>query len=346
MDWTAVEHAYGVASDLPGMFAALHDPDPQVADEAVSSLFGSITHQGTRYTATAPSVPHLVEAAADHDCVVRPMVLGLIAFAALGHLDGPLDWQHQRDLQADPDAATAWEAVAAQKARFRSLLTDEDAQVRAGALVILVWTGDSGVRVRRHVRSLLEGDDISVATAWTALTILRLTLRAVVPPTSPKVGTHPSRRYAESVAAFRFAESTVGADALDEVVKVFRDRDYALHVAEIPFYQAHSPEQLAPAVFDHVPARLRTHASNLLLNQMELGAIASEEALIAFLRLHFGPPRPLDPRHLALSQRNALTAAVPVLERWDLSNRADSQLWEFEPYDLPSTTAGLASIAG
>lgn len=61
--WSQLIHAYGAASDVPGDIRALVSPDEKTAKDALWRLSGNIYHQGTRYTATAPAIPYLVEAA-------------------------------------------------------------------------------------------------------------------------------------------------------------------------------------------------------------------------------------------------------------------------------------------
>lgn len=63
IDWSQLIHAYGAATDVPGDIRALVSADEKVAKDALWRLLGNIYHQGTRYTATAPAIPYLVEAA-------------------------------------------------------------------------------------------------------------------------------------------------------------------------------------------------------------------------------------------------------------------------------------------
>ena len=54
VDWSAVHHAYGAASDVPGQLPAVIVGDEETRDEAWWNLWGNIHHQGTIYEATAP----------------------------------------------------------------------------------------------------------------------------------------------------------------------------------------------------------------------------------------------------------------------------------------------------
>lgn len=59
--WPELEHAYGPAEDVPDLLRQLLDPDPKVRDEVLTTLYGNVFHQGTRYQATAYVIPFLIE---------------------------------------------------------------------------------------------------------------------------------------------------------------------------------------------------------------------------------------------------------------------------------------------
>ena len=54
-DWAALEHAYGPATDVPAMLAALLDADQGVRTKALDYLFDTLHHQNTLYSATVPA---------------------------------------------------------------------------------------------------------------------------------------------------------------------------------------------------------------------------------------------------------------------------------------------------
>lgn len=67
IDWSTLSHAYGPATDVPGLLRALSSPDHSVRRETVAELFGNIWHQGTVYSATAAAVPFLYDLLAAPD---------------------------------------------------------------------------------------------------------------------------------------------------------------------------------------------------------------------------------------------------------------------------------------
>jgi hypothetical protein len=85
VDWAAVEHAYGPATDVPDLLRALRSPDSAARQHARHALFGTIVHQGTRYAATAPAVPFLAELALAPDTPERHRLVWLLTYAAIGY---------------------------------------------------------------------------------------------------------------------------------------------------------------------------------------------------------------------------------------------------------------------
>jgi hypothetical protein len=63
--WLELEHAYGVASDIPALLKQLHDlPDAVGDSEPWFSLWSALAHQGDVYAASYAAVPHVVAALA------------------------------------------------------------------------------------------------------------------------------------------------------------------------------------------------------------------------------------------------------------------------------------------
>lgn len=87
VDWPSLAHAYGPADDMPGLLAALRVPDAAVRRRARRRLAGSVFHQGDRYSATAPTIPHLIAAADDPGTPDRDRILRLVALLAVGYDD-------------------------------------------------------------------------------------------------------------------------------------------------------------------------------------------------------------------------------------------------------------------
>lgn len=65
LDWSALSHAYGPATDLPDLLRALRSPQEQRRAQAAEQFRTRALHQGSRYPATAAAVPYLIGLLAD-----------------------------------------------------------------------------------------------------------------------------------------------------------------------------------------------------------------------------------------------------------------------------------------
>ena len=81
--WQSLRHAYGPASDVPGLLRALA-VSGLGQEAALYELFGNIWHQGTVYEASSYAVPFLVELAVEPSLARRDEILGLIGALANG----------------------------------------------------------------------------------------------------------------------------------------------------------------------------------------------------------------------------------------------------------------------
>jgi HEAT repeat protein len=150
IDWTQLQHAYGEASDVPGLLRALAQGSQEECRETIYELFGNIWHQGTVYSATPVAVPFLIELLEGAACRGREGILNLLKAIATGssYLDvhGGFDWYRQerktpefaarreRELQHVRDAH---EAVLRGVRTYVRLLDDDDPLVRQRAAFTL-----------------------------------------------------------------------------------------------------------------------------------------------------------------------------------------------------------------
>lgn len=91
-DWTALEHAYGPATDAPTQLAALWDDNQSVRKEALDYLYGTLHHQNTLYSATVATALYVAATLADprttwsiakdHHSFPGPMRAELLAWIA------------------------------------------------------------------------------------------------------------------------------------------------------------------------------------------------------------------------------------------------------------------------
>ncbi|KAI1324307.1 hypothetical protein F5Y16DRAFT_311363 [Xylariaceae sp. FL0255] len=85
IDWSSYEDAYGPATNTPKDLRALASRDEEQVDNGQSTLYGTIYHQGSRYTASPLAVPFLIRIVADPESLKRSRVIYYIILLAVGH---------------------------------------------------------------------------------------------------------------------------------------------------------------------------------------------------------------------------------------------------------------------
>jgi hypothetical protein len=116
--WGELEHAYGAAGDVPELLRRVGGADQDDAVQALEELRGSILHQGSVCSATAPAVPFLGKLLAEPGTVCR---------AGIAHLLG--DMAAIRD-PGDPVLQELRAAVTADADRLLPLLGDDEPGTR------------------------------------------------------------------------------------------------------------------------------------------------------------------------------------------------------------------------
>ncbi|HEV8194310.1 MAG TPA: hypothetical protein VGP82_22905, partial [Ktedonobacterales bacterium] len=157
VDWGALEHAYGAASDTPDALRALLSQDPSVQDAAMDDLWSSLCHQGTIYEASLQAVPFLLELLAAPETTRKAEILLLLVGLADGGFPDRFDVAAGRLLSEldTPDArrevaerrhlpGRLREAVCAGRDIYLALLTADAREDRSAALRVLTTacTGD------------------------------------------------------------------------------------------------------------------------------------------------------------------------------------------------------------
>ncbi|MGW4881035.1 hypothetical protein ACWEPI_31280 [Streptomyces sp. NPDC004262] len=153
VSWSQLHHAYGSAEDVPALLRGLASLEEETAEEAEQELWSSIVHQGTVYTATAPTVPFLARLIAEG--VRRNALVGM-----LGVIAASVD---EHDL---PVPGAPRDAVAAQLGLLLPLLADDDREVRR----ITAWTvaqcrRAAGADARTALRARWEAETDPVVRA-------------------------------------------------------------------------------------------------------------------------------------------------------------------------------------
>lgn len=150
--WGELEHAYGVASDVPELIRSLTDPDPKVRSKTMWTLYGNVFHQGTRFPATPYVVPFLIELCGRPEISNRLELLSFWGSLITGYFsvrerptwsDGEVVYgfgEPQKLDRTDPYSVALFDIYKNSlegKELLYSLINEEELAVRAGAAWVL-----------------------------------------------------------------------------------------------------------------------------------------------------------------------------------------------------------------
>ncbi|MCU7727567.1 hypothetical protein ODJ79_27940 [Actinoplanes sp. KI2] len=200
-DWSALSHAYGPATDLPGLLRALRSPEQQRRAGAAEQFRARALHQGSLYPAAAAAVPYLIELLADDSAPDR--TLGHELLAAIlpeqeldrlsgirPHRLGPRlhelaeqrsDWylarrpewlRHggYRRPEIDPVYRQAYEAVRAGVPTYLRLLGDADRDARGLSAHLLSFFPETGPQTTPAIIARLAVEPDPVVGSFLCLT--------------------------------------------------------------------------------------------------------------------------------------------------------------------------------
>ncbi len=98
IDWGSLTHAYGDASDVPGLIRALASQDEKEHENALWQLYGNIFHQGTRYEAAASTVPFIYELLQEPSVIKKHELIKFLVSLAFGYEESYLPWGPRVDI--------------------------------------------------------------------------------------------------------------------------------------------------------------------------------------------------------------------------------------------------------
>lgn len=84
IEWSSLTHAYGKATDVPGVLRSLLSTDQKERRQAISMFYSTILHQRTVYSATAAAVPFLYELLTTPDVQDKSEIAHLLTQIAVG----------------------------------------------------------------------------------------------------------------------------------------------------------------------------------------------------------------------------------------------------------------------
>lgn len=134
VDWASMGHAYGDASDVPGLLRGLASPDPAEREIALDGMYGAVHHQGDVYDSTVACVPFLFQLVATAGLPGRGEIVEL-----LRSIDGDGRDPEEMDFWSDDEEEyAAWAATLAR--------AESDTRARSGMLLGLLGDPDAGLR--------------------------------------------------------------------------------------------------------------------------------------------------------------------------------------------------------
>ncbi len=329
IQWNELSDAYGPADDVPKWIEALYGTEDE-ANAANYELFGSITHQGSRYEATVAAMPFLIDVVVDDSATesARVTTLHLVRFAAMGSMGRRYDWSAQRDEQTSPAAKDCWQLAVDRWKDLEQLLDEESAELVGYVLELLCWTGNTSDSVLRSIRGLLRSND-AIQRSWgfAASTIL-----GVEPDLDLMQVPEGRDRFAWAGAALRFLGDECPSIAIDELCAGLLGERSDL---EGPFVWGDAVEQICAGVARSVPKSLESYFSTKLLDVI---AVDSYVALELYLQLWLGEPNlnKRKPGPFSTGQIDALRSLERAVTAFDNQNRQrDHALPDFRGYAIP-----------
>ncbi len=363
VDWTALTHAYGSASDVPGLLRNLAVDDPQARQEAYWELYSSIFHQGTRYPAAAPAVPFLIELLADPSTPDRHELLVLLAHLVSGHITvvgQPVTYAGEADdeLGEPRDAAILrdiYQAAEHGLPLYRELLVHgETAMLRSGAACMLASLWTHAVASVAALTTQIGREASVAARATMAFALGRLQGETVAAPILMQLHEHDPSPVVRLLAAVGLVRGVAGeaADAaLTTIIAAITHPDVFAGYEDLLCSERDVASDMGYVLRDLAPERscmALPALSAALARAEDFGTMGLVEAMLACT---FGEPPeprddlpfiPIDPASLSGPQRQVLTCLAENHELWTIGNL----FFLLRCYGIPSQRNELAALLG
>lgn len=176
INWASMKHAYGPATDVPGVLKQVLSKNEKLHSEAISELYGNIWHQHTVYEATASAVPFLIEllqSPATRDRASIATLLGLIARGRSYHE------VHNPSKRTEVARELVWVKNARDAVRngidiFIELLAADNKELRLSVAHLLACFPEDGPRTRRPILDVLATESRPDARAALGLALALL----------------------------------------------------------------------------------------------------------------------------------------------------------------------------
>ncbi|GAB2818629.1 hypothetical protein GCM10022221_15680 [Actinocorallia aurea] len=302
VDWSALHHAYGDASDVPALLRTLAGSDAEETEEAFGVLFASLCHQGDRFPASAAAVPFLAGLLTRPLAVTAVPVVVLLGRLATGDDD---QWSLPRPAELsgapglDPDGVAAYAAVRAEVPGLVPLLAGADPYVVRAAAWTLSWFPEAAPAVLPALHAVLA-DSPAPATRATCLVAAALLGDRTLfddPPADPVLA-------AAALIALRDDPPASAVDAVLDSARTLR----VFWEEDLPYLYGDVAGLLAAALRCVPDARRREAARALIRLGHRTDPSFPIDAALVHLLLEEASAAPGD--HLSAAER-ALLASLP-----------------------------------
>lgn len=375
VDWNALTHAYGAAADVPDLLRALADPDRQVRKDAYWELYGNIFHQGTRYPATAPAVPFLLELLGDPATPDRHEILLLVTHLVTGQFSvaaDPVMYAGESDARGGDDEypgilRDVYRAAEAGLSLFVDLVQHaETAAVRGAAAFLLACLWTHAGTIVPVLRRQLGRETSAAGRASLAFALGRLQGAGGPEPELVRLHTSdpaPVVRLLAAVGLARAAGPEVSPAVVDTLIAAVEDPDSVPGYDDLPCGERDLAGDIG-YVLRTLPPALGRRALPALCAALgraeDFGTAGLVEAMLAFA---FGEPRAvpedrdedadpdeddeggaptIDPTALTDDQRRVLTVMAETHELWTIGNL----FFVLRSYGVPTRREELAALLG
>jgi hypothetical protein len=262
--WADLRHAYGPATDTPGLLARLAEGD--VDDDTWEKLYSSIAHQGTVYSASARCAPFLIALTETLDDDDLLHVLGLLESIASGNAED----------EATSKACTT--AAEAGVERYLALLSHPSDDVREAAAQVLAHFSERVRESRAAFEAALDRDPDSVALLEAYV--------AAVDRADPEVRARLTTLTPSSNTAIAAIAALVLGEHCDVIVRELATPRGTLSPFDAREAVGELPESAHPAFFEAVIA-----GGQRAENHMRAFELGHALLWIAFRRRLGGPAR-------------------------------------------------------
>lgn len=199
IDWKALEHAYGEASDVPDLIRSLTSEEETERKNALWELYGNIFHQGTRYEATPHAIPFIFELIRDPKIPDKANLMKFTVDLALGYPEAFLpkgpnveDWvidaeqiKEEKEVEDLDGFDNDWvknidafigsyKAVLKEVPSYYKFLNAEDPEEKIMAIFAVGWFREVASESANKIRPLIEREksDLIIANSLISLSML------------------------------------------------------------------------------------------------------------------------------------------------------------------------------